>query len=171
MPPPLKYVDPRRPRGPLYRAYAAFSATRVGRLVSARVMWKIDPYVLRATGGRLGMGLILPTALLETRGAKSSEPRLAVVLYFHDGDGDRDRVIVIASKAGADHHPGWFHNLKADPNVIFGGSPMRATVISDAGERDRLWELADRVFAPYAIYRADAAKAGRTIPIVSLNGS
>ena len=45
---------------------------------------------------------------------------------------------------------------------------MRATVVSDEAERERLWPLADRVFAPYAAYRRDAAKADRTIPIVQL---
>jgi hypothetical protein len=45
---------------------------------------------------------------------------------------------------------------------------MRATVVGDEAERQRLWALADRVFAPYAAYRREAAKAGRTIPIVQL---
>jgi hypothetical protein len=45
---------------------------------------------------------------------------------------------------------------------------MRATVVSDEAERERLWTLADCVFAPYATYRCDAAKANRTIPIVQL---
>ena len=45
---------------------------------------------------------------------------------------------------------------------------MRATVISDQAECDRIWTLADRVFAPYATYRREAAKVDRTIPIVQL---
>ena len=68
---PLKYVDPSRPRSRFSRAYAALSATRLGRFFSAKVVWKLDPYLLRATRGRLGMSLTLPTALLETRGAKT----------------------------------------------------------------------------------------------------
>jgi hypothetical protein len=46
---------------------------------------------------------------------------------------------------------------------------MRATVVGDEAERQRLWALADRVFAPYARYRRDAARANRTIPIVQLS--
>jgi hypothetical protein len=34
---------------------------------------------------------------------------------------------------------------------------MHATVISDQAECDRIWALADRVFAPYATYRREAA--------------
>ncbi len=160
----LRYVDPNRSRGWFSRAYAALSGTRFGRFVSANVMWKVDPYILRATRGRLGMGLVLPTALLETRGAKSGEVRRNAVIYFHDGD----RVTIVASKAGADKHPAWFHNLCAHPDVTFGGIPMRAAVVEDDAERERIWTLADRVFAPYATYREEAGKAGRTIPIVQL---
>jgi deazaflavin-dependent oxidoreductase (nitroreductase family) len=162
----LKYIDPNRPRGLFSRAFASFSATRLGRLFSAKVVWKVDPYLLRATRGRLGMGLVLPTALLETKGAKSSAIRRNAVIYFHDGN----LVTIVASKAGAPKHPAWFHNLKAHPDVTFGGIPMRATVVSHEGERQRIWALADRVFAPYAAYRREAAAANRTIPIVQLAG-
>jgi deazaflavin-dependent oxidoreductase (nitroreductase family) len=161
----VKYVDPNRPRGWFSRAYAAFSNTRLGRLLSSKLVWKIDPYLLRLTRGRIGMGLVLPTALLETRGAKSGAIRRNAVIYFHDGD----RVTIVASKAGHERHPAWFHNLRVDPDVKLGGIPMHATVVADEAERDRLWALADRVFPPYATYRRDASKANRTIPIVQLS--
>lgn len=164
MPAKLKYVDPHRRRGVFSRAYAAFSATRLGRFLSVHFLWRVDPYVLRATGGRLGMGLMLPNALLETRGAKSGAVRRNAVIYFHDGD----TVTIVASKAGAEKHPAWFHNLVANPDVVFGGIPLRACVVEDEAERERLWTLADRVFGPYATYRRDAAEAGRTIPLVRL---
>jgi hypothetical protein len=45
---------------------------------------------------------------------------------------------------------------------------MRAMVVSDQAECERIWALADRVFAPYATYRREAAKVNRTIPIVQL---
>jgi deazaflavin-dependent oxidoreductase (nitroreductase family) len=121
---------------------------------------------MRVTRGHLGLDLTIPTALLETRGAKSGLVRRNVVIYFHDGD----RVTIVASKLGYEKHPAWFHNLRAHPEVTFGGIPMRATVIGDEAERERLWALADRVFAPYAAYRREAAKVNRTIPIVQLSG-
>jgi deazaflavin-dependent oxidoreductase (nitroreductase family) len=164
VPTQLKYIDPNRPRSSFSRAYAAFSATRLGRFISANLAWKLDPYLLRATRGRFGMGLVLPTALLETRGAKSGALRRNAVIYFHD----QKQVTIIASKAGAAQHPAWFHNLRANPDVTFGGIPMRATVVSDQVECDRIWALADRVFAPYATYRREAAKVNRTIPIIQL---
>jgi deazaflavin-dependent oxidoreductase (nitroreductase family) len=163
----LKYVDPSRAPGPFTRAYAALANTRFGRFMSVHMLWRFDPHLMRATGGRFGMGLFLPTALLETRGAKTGTVRRNAVIYFNDGE----RVTIVASKLGLPNHPAWFHNLRANPDVTFGGIPMRATVVDDEAERQRLWALADRVFAPYASYRREAAKANRTIPIVQLVGS
>ncbi len=163
----LRYVDPTRPRGWFSRAYAALANTPLGRFMSVHLVWKVDPYLMRATRGRLGMGLAMPTALLETRGARSGALRRNAVIYFHDGE----RVTIVASKLGLPTHPAWFHNLLADPEVILGGVPMRATVVTDENERDRLWALADNVFAPYSAYRREAAKANRTIPIVQLTAA
>ena len=163
MPAQLKYVDPNLPAGRFSRIYAALANTRLGRFMSAHFVWKVDPLLMRLTRGRFGMGLTMPTALLETRGAKSGAVRRNVVIYFHDGE----RATIVASKMGLASHPAWFHNLQAHPDVTFGGIPMRATVVDEA-DRDRLWMLADRVFAPYADYRREAARANRTIPIVQL---
>jgi deazaflavin-dependent oxidoreductase (nitroreductase family) len=160
----LKHVDPDRRPGAFSRANAAFANTRLGRFLSVHVVWKVDPWLMRVTGGRLGFGVGIPTALLETTGTKSGAARSNAVIYFHDGE----RVTIVASKIGLPTHPAWFHNLRAHPEVTFGGIPMRAEIITDEAERERIWVLADCVFAPYAVYRREAAEAGRTIPIVQL---
>jgi deazaflavin-dependent oxidoreductase (nitroreductase family) len=160
----LRYVDPYRPRGRLYLAFCRFSATRPGIWLSEKLAWKLDPYLLRLTGGRLGFTGPLASALLETRGARSGKPRRTATLYFHDGD----RVTIIASKRGAAEHPAWYHNIRRHPEVRFAGRPFTAQVIEDETERKRLWDLADRVFPPFADYRSWAARSDRTIPIVQL---
>ena len=159
-----RYVDPTHPRGPVARAYARFSATRAGRFISSKFVWKVDPHLLRASGGRLGLGGLIPTLLLETRGAKTGAVRRNGVIYFHDAE----RITIVASLAGAAKNPSWFHNLVSNPGVRVNGLPMRAAVVADEAERQRLWVLADNVFAPYADYRRQAGEAGRTIPIVQL---
>jgi deazaflavin-dependent oxidoreductase (nitroreductase family) len=160
----LPYVDPRAPRGPIYRAYVRFLGTRLAAWLSMQIVWKVDPHLMRLTRGRLGMGLIVPTALLETTGARSGKPRSNGVIYFNDGE----RVTIVASKLGAPEHPAWFHNVRANPDVVLGGQSFRAEVVDDETERARLWGLADRVFPPYAIYRERAARVDRTIPILQL---
>jgi deazaflavin-dependent oxidoreductase (nitroreductase family) len=148
----------------VYRAYARLVGTRAMGWLSRMVGWKIDPVLMALSGGRLGTGLLLPTALLETRGARTGQPRRNAVIYFHDGE----RVTIVASKLGLSHHPAWFHNLRAHPDVKFGGQPFHAEIVEEESERERLWRLADRVFPAYARYRMRAAETGRTIPIVQL---
>jgi deazaflavin-dependent oxidoreductase (nitroreductase family) len=149
----------------VYRLFTRLLGTRAAGWVSRKLVWKLDPYVLRLTRGRAGFGLLLPTALLETRGARTGLPRRNGVIYFHHGD----RIVIIASKLGLPEHPSWYHNAVADPDVRLGGQRFRAEVVDDEAERVRLWECADRVFPPYASYRESAAQAGRTIPIVRLS--
>ena len=163
-PTPLPHVDPTRPPGAFARFYAALAATRAARVLSRRVSWKLDPVLLRVTGGRVATTLVFPTAVLETVGAKSGASRRNAVIYFHDGD----RVTIVAANAGSARHPAWYHNLLLHPDVLFAGRPMRATVVRDEAERARLWTLADRVFPAFASYRRDAEQVHRTIPIVQL---
>lgn len=160
----LRHVDPSRPRGRLYSAWARFTATRLGFWLSRTIGWRLDPYLLRATGGRLGTGAFIPTALLETTGARSGARRRNGVIYFHDGE----RPTIVASKAGAPEHPAWFFNARANPDVKLNGRPYRAEVVSDEAELARLWRLADNVFPPFESYRRRAAASGRTIPILQL---
>jgi len=160
----LTYVDPGRRRGALYRAVCRFSTTKLGMWLAERIAWKLDPYLLRLTAGHLRSTGPVASALLETRGARSGQPRRNATLYFNDGD----RVIIVASKRGAPAHPACYHNLCQHPDVRFGGLPFRAEVVEDERERERLWELADRVFPQFADYREWAAGSGRAIPIVRL---
>jgi deazaflavin-dependent oxidoreductase (nitroreductase family) len=160
----LAYVDPNRRRSLFTRAYVAVGTTRPGRLLSRHVLWKLDPILLRLTRGRASAAYPVRTAVLETRGAKTGAIRRNAVIYFHDDD----TVTIAASHAGYPRHPGWYHNLRARPDVTFGETPMRAFVVTNDAELQRLWALADHVFPPYAKYRRQAARAGRTIPLVQL---
>lgn len=159
----LPFVDPTPRPGILRRAYAAFAATRAARFVSRHVNWKLDLFLLKATRGRVAMTLMFPTAILETRGARTGALRRNAVIYWHD-DG---RVAIAASNAGSARNPGWYHNLVANPDVTLGAVPLRATIVPE-DDHPRLWGQGDRVFPAYARYRRDAAGAQRTIPLVQL---
>jgi deazaflavin-dependent oxidoreductase (nitroreductase family) len=148
----------------VYLAICRFSTTRLGASLSEKISWRLDPHLLKLTGGRFSTGWPLTPGLLETRGARTGEPRLTATLYFHDGD----RVTIIASKQGRPENPAWYYNLRQHPDVEFGGLPFRAEIVTDDAERQRLWQLADRVFPPFADYRRSTAEAGRVIPIVQL---
>jgi len=159
--PKLRYVDPYKRRGRLYLALCRFSATKAGAWLAVNIAWKVDPYLLKLTSGRFSTAGPLATALLESRGARTGQPRRNATLYFHDGD----RVTIIASKRGWPTNPAWYYNLREHPDIVFGNLPFRAEIVADEAERQRLWNLADRVFPEYADYRE---KAGRVIPIFQL---
>lgn len=54
-----------------------------------------------------------PILLLTTTGAKSGQRRTTPMMCIPDGD----RLLVIASNAGAPRHPDWYRNLVAHPDV------------------------------------------------------
>src|SRR3954454_3158396 len=160
----LRHVDPRKRRGRLYLAICRFSASKVGGWLSVNVAWKVDPHLLKLTNGRLSTAWPVAADLLETRGARTGRPRRNATLYFHDGD----RVTIIPSLRGWARNPAWYHNLRRHSDVVYGGVPFRAEIVEDTAERERLWNLADRVYPQYATFRDQAAAAGRTIPMVRL---
>ena len=167
----LPRVDPPAQVSRRVQAYAAFLRTGVGRWLAKNIAPKADPWLLRATGGRLAMGMMLPSALITTTGAKTGQPRTNPVFYFHDGQD----VIVIASNYGGDTNPGWYYNLTANPRAQIatnGGSPMMtAAAVTDPDERNRLWAMADRVYPLWPDYRRRAALHNRTIPIIRLRAT
>lgn len=74
----------------------------------------------------------------------------------------------VASNAGQEHAPGWFHNLKANPaaSVLINGNEQRVTAAEvPATETDAMWPKLDAMYKGYAGYRK---KTSRTIPLVRL---
>lgn len=112
----------------------------------------------------------IPSLLLVTRGRNSGKHWLTPLYYGIDDLGmDGRRYVLIASKAGAKVHPGWYKNILTDPNVRIqvGDQRMDALAAIERGaERARLWNLMEGVFPIYARYRTSAAP--REIPVVTL---
>lgn len=158
-------VDPHLQRGPLGRAYVRFARSPLGRWMGINIATKVDPFLMRVTGGRVTLGMILPVGLLTTRGARSGQQRVNPVVYFNDGDD----VVLVASSFGRDRHPAWYHNIRANPDVSLrvGSSESRyvGTEVEGA-DRDRLWDLACRVYPGYEDYRVRASH--RLIPVLRL---
>lgn len=104
--------------------------------------------------------------LLTTTGAKSGLPRTNPVAYVRDGD----KLVVIASKAGAPTSPDWYHNLRANPEVTIeiGTETHKAiaTPITSGPERDRLYAAMVEVMPGFAEYEQ---KTDRVIPVVTLS--
>ena len=105
-----------------------------------------------------------PLLLLTTAGAKSGQLRTTPVMYIPDGD----RLLVIASNAGAATHPDWYRNLLAHPEVTVevGNETFKAIAIATEGsERQRLWT---RIVELYPFFADHEAKTTRQIPVIVL---
>jgi deazaflavin-dependent oxidoreductase (nitroreductase family) len=106
-----------------------------------------------------------PLLLLTTTGAKSGERRTTPMMYIRDGE----RLLVIASNAGAPRHPDWYYNLVAHPRVTVevGTETFEATAVVIEGEgRQRLWA---RIVESYPFFAEHQAKVARQIPVVALS--
>ena len=123
--------------------------------------------VFRLTGGRIG-GRVqgVPILLLHHTGAKSGKRRISPLQYLPDGE----RMVIVASKGGYTKHPGWFHNLKANPDTMVelpreGKVAVRARKASSE-ERAELWPRVVDLYRGYAAYQRSTS---REIPIVILD--
>jgi deazaflavin-dependent oxidoreductase (nitroreductase family) len=122
---------------------------------------------MRAHGGAITAGPMAgaPLMLLTTTGAKTGQPREAIVTYTRDGE----RYVIAASKSGALEHPGWYWNPRANPivDVEARGEQFAArATVSHGAERDRLWQqhVAQRPeFGEYP------KKTSRVIPMIVLD--
>ena len=129
-------------------------------------MNKIHRTLFNATGGRVGGKLLgMLVVDLKTVGAKSGQPRSSMLtspVY------DDNRIVLVASRGGDPHHPGWYHNIKANPDVEIvtrsGRRKMHARVAS-AEEKQQLWP---QVVSKYKGYGQYQTKTTRDIPLVIL---
>jgi len=123
--------------------------------------------IFRLTGGRIGGRVVGgPVLLLHHVGARSGKHRISPLLYLPDGE----RMVIVASKGGYTKHPGWFHNLKANPDTTVevpreGKVAVRAREAS-AAEREELWPRVVDLYEGYAAYQRSTS---REIPLIVLD--
>lgn len=122
--------------------------------------------LLGVTGGRVGWNVArMPVLELTTTGRKTGQRR-SVMLTSPWQVGPA--YVVVASRGGDDHHPGWFLNLQADPQVeisIRGQAEKRRARVASAEERAELWPQIAGKYRNYAGYQK---KTDREIPLVFL---
>lgn len=148
------------------RTLERFARTPLGYWYVTRLAPRVDPPLLRLSGGRVSSVYPVPVMLLTTIGAKTGLRRTLPLLYVVDGDS----LLLIASNYGRPGNPSWYRNLTAHPRVEvlagrFSGT-YEAREITDAAERADAWDKALDVYAGYGDYEVRAGS--RTIPLVRL---
>jgi deazaflavin-dependent oxidoreductase (nitroreductase family) len=124
---------------------------------------------MRAHGGAVTTGPLAghPLLIMTSQGAKSGEPRRAILTYSRDGDD----YVVAGTAGGSPTTPAWVHNVEADPRVTIevdnrSGEATAALVGPD--ERDRLWERHVAALPHFAEY---PEQSGRVIPIIRITAA
>ena len=129
---------------------------------------RVHDAVYQKTNGWIGHRTLgIPSLLLHTVGAKTGQARTASLTYARDGG----NYLIVASKGGDPKAPGWYHNLKADPNVEINVGPKRfgvtaTPVLPDDPDYGRLWQIVNKNNGDR--YTAYQKKTSRPIPVVVL---
>jgi deazaflavin-dependent oxidoreductase (nitroreductase family) len=115
--------------------------------------------------GRTGLGGVVPTLLLRTKGRKTGADRYCVLQYYRP----KGLYVIVASKGGTDTHPLWFENLRANPrcHVQIGAQGYNAVArITHGAEREELFEFVSAEQPAQKEYRICTA---REIPFLVLD--
>ena len=128
-----------------------------------KLFTRINVFVYRASHGRLmNRAFGSPICLVTMTGRKSGRKITIPLIHIPHGDD----VLLIASQAGLDTHPVWYHNISANPDIgiTAGGLTrrMRARRASDA-EKAGLWPVAVAVYADFEQYQK---RTERNIPML-----
>lgn len=105
-----------------------------------------------------------PLLLLTTTGAKTGRRHTTPMMYIPDGE----RLLVIASNAGAPSHPDWYRNLLAQPRVtieVIAETYDAIATVAQGAEREQLWSM---IVERHPFFADHQAKITREIPVVIL---
>jgi len=150
---------------PVDRLLTRFAQSRLGGVLFITVFPAIDKRLIPLTKGRLKIAMGQPVLLLHARGARTGQPRVTPLLFTPRGED----FVLVASKAGAEHHPAWYHNLTAhrDVEVEVDGRLLPVTAHEAEGaEREELWRLVNDNYPGYDVYQRRAG--ARQIPVMVL---
>jgi deazaflavin-dependent oxidoreductase (nitroreductase family) len=119
----------------------------------------------RATGGEEGHDWQgTHTLILTTTGRKSGAERSTPLIYGRHGDA----YLVVASKGGAQSHPGWYLNLQENPEAEIQVKADRFKVRARTASADEKPEMWATMTAQWPAYDDYQRKTRREIPVVVL---
>ncbi|MCC5950817.1 MAG: nitroreductase family deazaflavin-dependent oxidoreductase [Acidimicrobiia bacterium] len=116
--------------------------------VYRRIGPRIDPWLLRRTGGGITKLYGFPALVLVTTGAKSGTRRQSPLFYARDDEA----FVVVGTNFGTEHHPGWTVNLLADPTAVVEVAGESIAVRAELVDKDRFEKLWPRLRAIYPGY-------------------
>ena len=106
----------------------------------------------------------MPVLLLTTVGRKTGKQRVTPVMYIRDGD----NYVITASNGGEDKHPGWFVNLRANPQATIEVGNMTRGVMAHQASPEKKKTLWAQLVEQAPFFDGYRKKTTRDIPMVIL---
>ena len=130
---------------------------------------RLHDRIYKSTNGRIGHRVpgAPPSLLLHTTGAKTGQQRTTSLTYARDADD----YLIVASKGGDPRAPGWYHNIKAKPDVEINIGPRRfpvtaKPVLPDEPDYARLWKIVNMNNSNR--YENYQTRTSRPLPVIVL---
>lgn len=101
---------------------------------------------------------------LITIGRKTGKQRRAHLFYLREGSA----YVVSASAGGMKRHPGWFFNLRSQPEATIQAQDTQIQVVAEVAGPEQRKELWARLLSIAPLYASYAKRARREIPMVIL---
>ncbi|MCU1480052.1 MAG: nitroreductase family deazaflavin-dependent oxidoreductase [Subtercola sp.] len=151
---------------------AWFSRTAFFRRVGPSIMPPLERAMKTLTGGRVQMsGLLVPSLVLRTTGAKSGLERQSTLMYVPEKTDSSPvgSMLVTGSNFARGEHPAWTTNLLANPDavVLLHGRRISVTanVITD-DEREAVWRYIENQWPGYRGYERASGRVLRIFRLV-----
>ncbi|MGW4354429.1 nitroreductase/quinone reductase family protein [Nocardia sp. NPDC004582] len=81
---------------------------------------------------------------------------------------DTDRIVLIASNGGADKHPAWYHNLRANPDLTVELGAETYTGKAEFLPEPEATTLYNRMIDLMPVFADYRAKTTRQIPVIAV---
>lgn len=138
----------------------------------ARRLTKVFKFILsiaiflyKLTNGAIGGSMQgLPVLLLTTTGRKSGQPRTVPLGFLRDGS----NYVIIASNGGRPRYPGWFFNLKSQPEATIQVKNAQIKVRAEQANPEKRRELWTRLLAISPGYGNYEKRTTREISVMIL---
>ena len=130
------------------------------------LIFKVIVFLYNVSGGRIGGKMDkVPVLLLTTTGRKTGKKRTLPLIYIMDGSA----YVITASAGGADKNPGWFFNIRSNPQATIQVKDKHIRVTAEIAGQEKKSELWARLVEVAPNFAGYQKRSSREIPMVILH--
>ena len=141
---------------------AWFSRTLLFRRVGPTIMPPLERMMVRLTKGRVQLsGLLLPSLVLHSVGAKSGLERDVTLMYCPVPTTGGEQLLITGSNFARETHPAWTTNLMAYPDAAVSVHGVRIDVRAEQiadDEREAVWRTLEDNWPGYRGYERTSGR-------------